>query len=111
MTECEIFPGSIKCSGLRFPHTTIAPMKYSLRTLMIVVTLAPPVLALFLLGWRYAVPREARIVADAAGICTFSFNALLAFVTRRRAHDGKALPYAYLNLIPAAALALDLVIP
>jgi hypothetical protein len=86
-------------------------MKYSLRSLMIVVALAPPVVALFILGWRHAVPREARIVANAAGICTFSFNALLAFVTRRRANDGKALPYAYLNLMPAAVLALDLVLP
>lgn len=49
-------------------------MKYSLWSLMIATILSPAVLALFVVGWRQAMPQEPRRIADVIGLLAFGIN-------------------------------------
>jgi uncharacterized membrane protein YeiH len=78
---------------------------------MIVAILSPAVLALFVVGWRQAIPQEPRQIADAIGLLAFGINAVAATIVHRRDSDWSVFAYVCLNIIPAVGFLIDLVAP
>ena len=86
-------------------------MKYSLRSLMIVAMLGPPLLAVLVYGWRQFIPREQKIFIDiflAAGTTMTTVGGFYVYVEKR---ERLILACSVVGLVGLTILLIDLLMP
>ena len=86
-------------------------MKYSLRTLMIVVLLGPPLLAMLVYGWRQFIPRDQRFFIDTFLAAATLMTTMSGFYVYLDERDRLILVCSIVCLIGLTVLLMDLLMP
>jgi hypothetical protein len=90
---------------------TIIAMKYSLRTLMIVVLLGPPLLAMLVYGWRQFIPRDQRFFIDTFLAAATLMTTMSGFYVYLDERDRLILVCSVACLIGLTVLIMDVLMP